>query len=418
MEHRQVLSPAALTSWLIEKSLAGVGEAEIVGGFCERLVDAGMPLARAIVLVDTLHPVYEGRAFRWSPGNKHADVIEYGRTRDGPNAETWRRSPLYYMLETNQSIMRRRLADPSRCQETPDFPTFAELRNEGMTDYLALVTRFAPTGVIGEMDAIYSFWTSDVVSGFDESHIVTLQALFNPLAAVLKSASLARIAATLVETYLGRDAGRRVLSGRIERGVAEQISAVLWYSDLRGYTTITDTAAPDQVIPLLNDYADVVISAVHQAGGDVLKLIGDGTLAIFREPDLGAASHAALNAAGAVRRSVAKLNVDRTDSGLPSTDVYLGLHVGDVFYGNVGSLDRLDFTVVGPAVNEVSRIAAMCRSAERDVLLSAAFVAAACPADRQRLVSVGRYALRGIAKAQELYTLDFVPNESIPGWRL
>ncbi len=413
MERNELLSHAALTTWLIEKSLAGVGEAEMVGGFCERLVHAGMPLARAIVLLDTLHPIYEGRAFRWSRGRSQAEVLEYGRTRDGPNAEAWRRSPLYYMVETNQSILRRRLIDPS--QETPDFATFAELRKEGMTDLIALVTRFAPTGVIGEMDAIYSFWTTDVIPGFDENHIAMLQALINPLAAALKCASLAGIAATLVETYLGRDAGRRVLSGRIERGVAEQISAVLWYSDLRGYTRITDTAAPDQIIPLLNDYADVVISAVHEAGGDVLKLIGDGTLAIFRKPDIGEASHAALNAAVAVRRAVAELNLRRANSGLPLTDVYLGLHVGEVFYGNIGSLARLDFTVVGPAVNEVSRIAAMCRSAERDVLLSAAFVAAAAPADRHRLVSVGRYALRGIARVQELYTLDSGPDESVPG---
>jgi adenylate cyclase len=415
MERDEMLSPAALTTWLIEKSLAGVGEAEMIGGFCERLVHAGMPLARAIVLVDTLHPIYEGHAFRWSRGRSQAEVLEYGRTKDGPNAAAWRRSPLYYMVETNQSILRRRLTDPSPSPEIPDFATFGALRNEGMTDFVALVTRFAPTGVIGEMDAIYSYWTSDIVCGFDESHIAMLQALIKPLAAALKCASLARIAATLVETYLGRDAGRRVLSGRIERGVAEQISAVLWYSDLRGYTRITDTATPEQIIPLLNDYADVVISAIHKAGGDVLKLIGDGTLAIFREPDIGEASYAALNAAVAVRRDVAQLNLRRANLGLPLTDVYLGLHVGEVFYGNVGSLDRLDFTVVGPAVNEVSQIAAMCRSAERDMLLSAAFVAAARPADRHRLVSVGRYALRGIARAQELYTLDFGPDESVPG---
>jgi adenylate cyclase len=149
-----------------------------------------------------------------------------------------------------------------------------------------------------------------------------------------------------------------------------------------------------------------VISAIHAAGGDVLKLIGDGTLAIFHQPDIGEASHSALNAAAAVRRGVAELNLRRAKSKLPLTEVYLGLHIGEVFYGNVGSLDRLDFTVVGPAVNEVSRIAVMCRSAERDVLLSAAFVAAARPADRHRLISVGRYALRGIEEAQELYTLE------------
>jgi len=397
---------AALNAWLTEKSLAGRSEAEMVGGFCERLLQDGLPLARAIVLVDTLHPIHEGRAFRWNRGAGPADVLEYGRTREGANAEAWRRSPLYYMVETNQSMLRRRLTDAFPPEGVPEFATFTELRSEGMTDCVALVTRFAATGAIGGMDAIYSFWTSDVASGFAENDIVTLQRLITPLAAALKCVSLARIAATLVETYLGRDAGRRVLSGRIERGIAERISAVLWYSDLRGYTRITDTAAPDQIIPLLNDYADVVISAIHAAGGDVLKLIGDGTLAIFHNSDIGEASHAALGAALAVRQGVAELNVRRSSSKLPVTEVYLGLHVGEVFYGNIGSLDRLDFTVVGPAVNEVNRIAAMCRSVERDMLLSAALVAAVRPADRHRLVSVGRYALRGIATAQELYTLD------------
>jgi len=154
---------------------------------------------------------------------------------------------------------------------------------------------------------------------------------------------------------------------------------VLWFSDLRGFTRITDTAAPDQIIPLLNDYAEVVISAIHAAGGDVLKLIGDGTLAIFHGDDIGAASHAALGAALAVRQGIAALNVRRSKAELPVTEVYLGLHVGEVFYGNIGSLERLDFTVVGPAVNEVNRIAAMCRTVERDALLSAALVAAARP---------------------------------------
>jgi adenylate cyclase len=164
---------AALTAWLTEKSLAGLGEAEIIGGFCERLLQAGMPLAQAVVLVDTLHPIYEGRAFRWSCATAQVEVLEYGRTREGANAEAWRRSLLYYMVETNQSVLRRRLMDPAPSEETPDFATFAELRGEGMTDYVALVTRLGATGAIGEMDAIYSTWTSDVAAGFGENHIVS-----------------------------------------------------------------------------------------------------------------------------------------------------------------------------------------------------------------------------------------------------
>ena len=209
-----------------------------------------------------------------------------------------------------------------------------------------------------------------------------------------------------MEVYLGHDAGQRVLSGRILRGVADRIEAVLWFSDLRGYTTITDSASPDEIIPLLNDYADAAISAIHGAGGDVLKLIGDGILAIFKAVDPASACQAALKAEADLRRRIHVLNQRRSDEGRPVTTVYLGLHIGEVFYGNIGSEDRLDFTVVGPAVNEVARIASMCRSVDRNVLLSSDFATNTPPAERQGLVSVGRYALRGVGRAQDLYTLD------------
>ncbi len=197
------------------------------------------------------------------------------------------------------------------------------------------------------------------------------------LALAAKASSLNRIARTLVETYLGRDAGRRVLAGGIARGVAERIETVLWFSDLRSYTRITDTSAPEHIIPLLNDYAEAVISAIHAQGGDVLKLIGDGTLAIFAAADHAAACGAALSAAIAAKKAVAELNGRRRGKELPATDMYLALHFGEVFYGNIGSKERLDFTVVGPAVNEVSRIATLCRSLEQPILLSASFGAAA-----------------------------------------
>ena len=246
----------------------------------------------------------------------------------------------------------------------------------------------------------------DAPAGFGDADIRDLQRLVPFLALAVKSASLARIAGTLVETYLGRDAGRRVLSGRIARGVADQIEAVLWFSDLRGYTRITDTAAPEQIIPLLNDYADAIISAIHEQGGEVLKLMGDGTLAIFAAADRGAGlPRRARRRRCAPRREIAALNGRRAAEGLPVTEMYLGLHVGEVFYGNIGSKDRLDFTVVGPAVNEVSRIAAMCRSVEQPMLLSAAFAAAVGEAG-SGLVSVGRYALRGVGRPQDLFTIE------------
>ena len=156
---------------------------------------------------------------------------------------------------------------------------------------------------------------------------------------------------------------------------------------------------------MLNQYADAIISAIHKQGGDVLKLMGDGLLAIFTAEDRGRACDAALGAGLAARSGVAAVNQRRGAKGLPVTDMYLALHVGDVFYGNIGSKDRLDFTVVGPAVNEVSRIAALCRSVDQPLLVSSDFAAALGEA-KGRLVSVGRYALRGVARPQDLFTLE------------
>ncbi len=395
---------AGIVAWVTEAGLAGTSEPDLLRGFCERMAAAGVPLARAVVVIDTLHPVYEGRAFHWhrDPTDERL-VIEYGRTSDNPDiAEGWLRSPFYHLLETGGTLFRRNIArgDPV------DFPRIEEARSRGETDYVALVHRFAADGVIGEMDCVYSAWASDAPDGFPDPHVEALTRLAPALALAAKCASLARIAGTLVETYLGRDAGRRVLEGRILRGIADRIAAVLWFSDLRGFTRITDTAAPEQVIPLLNDYAEAVISAVYDEGGDVLKLIGDGTLAIFTAEEPAHACRCALAAEALMRSRVRELNARRSGAGLPTTDVYLGLHIGDVFYGNIGSPERLDFTVVGPAVNETSRIAAMCRSVERDVLLSSAFAAAVDAGERQPIISVGRYALRGVGRPQELFTLD------------
>jgi adenylate cyclase len=396
-----------LKRWVVEAGLAGLGETALVSGFCERLVEAGLALARGTAVMDTLHPVHEGRAVRWRGGDPDTDLVEYGRTNQGGEAEElWRRSPFFHLVEHNRTVMRRRLDSGVDAADEPDFPVFAELRAEGITEYLALVTRFAADGVIGEMDCMYSAWMTEKPGGFSDSDVAALQELVPLLALALKCRALMRIAGTLVETYLGRDAGRLVLSGRIERGVADKIPAVLWFSDLRGYTTITDTSPAREVIPLLNDYAEAVISAIHAQGGDVLKLIGDGILAIFRiGADPEESCRRAIAAATTVQHSVAALNERRGAAGLPTTQVYLGLHIGEVFYGNIGSLERLDFTVVGPAVNEVSRIASMCRSAERTILVSTGFAAAA-GAERDRLVSVGRYALRGVRRPQELFTLE------------
>ncbi len=390
-----------LASWLAKAGLEGRTETALLEGFCRYASTGGLPLARVIVFIDTLHPIHEGRAFRWEREKPEATLTEYGRSTEGEAAVRWRSSPFYRMLEKGESLTRLLITAETEAQ----YPMFPELRAGSIAEYVAIINRFAEDGVIGEMDCFYSSWMTDRPEGFTDEEVHALKRLAPFLGLAIKSASLARIAETLVETYLGRDAGRRVLRGGIARGVADRIKTVLWFSDLRNYTRISDTAPPEEIIPLLNDYAEAIVSAIHQNSGDVLKLIGDGVLAIFPAEERARACAAALDAAGAARAAVVELNARRIEQGLPATEMYLGLHIGEVFYGNIGSKERLDFTVVGPAVNEVSRIAAMCRSVDQPILMSAAF-AASVAEERRAFASVGRYALRGVGKPQELFTLD------------
>lgn len=388
-----------LAAWLVARGLAGASETELLQGFCERANAAGLPVASAVAIVDTLHPTWEGRAFLWrNDGVEEEPMIEFESTQTGEQAENWRNTSFYHMLETGTDEVRRRIG----FGEPADFFRLTELHGEGHTDYVALLHRFEKQAVIGEMDAVYSHWSTRHPEGFSEANCGALRRLVPPLALALKCASFSRITETLVDVYLGKDAGRRVLEGRINRGTAERIHAVLWFSDLQSYTTLADSIDPGEVIPLLNDYAELVISAVHRAGGDVLKLIGDGVLAIFRGDDGPAA---ALAASREMRRGNEELDERRAAEGRAITTVRLGLHVGEVFYGNIGSDERLDFTVVGPAVNEVSRIVSMCRSVDRDFLASAEFVAAAPEEERAKFASVGRFALRGVRRAEDLFTL-------------
>jgi len=394
-----------LAAWITEAGLAGLDEIATLSGFSEQVSTLGLPLARANVVIDTLHPVYEGRAFTWKRRQKQTFLSEYGRSRE--RLDRWERSPFYRLEVSAQPLLRRRLTPA----DADEFPIFSELLAEGITDYIAIANRFAAAGVIGDMDCVYSSWATDAPQGFDNAHVAELARIMPLFALTMKSASLTRITNTLVETYLGRDAGRKVLEGRIQRGATDRIEAVLWFSDLRNYTRISDSAEPDQIIPLLNQYADAILSAIHDSGGDVLKLMGDGTLAIFTAENRSDACHSALVAAAAARRAVAVVNHRRAADSLATTEMYLGLHVGEVFYGNIGSKDRLDFTVVGPAVNEVSRIAGLCRSVDQPLLISSAF-ATAIGEPKNLLVSVGRYALRGVGRPQDLYTLDPEPDVS------
>jgi len=397
----EIATRVGLMNWLVSQGLTGLPENDLIRGFCERCRAAGLELSRSMVFIDTLHPIFEGRGFRWNDSETNeADSFEYGPT--GENDHGWRRSVFYHMLEGGHDELRLDLADPSALR----FSRVPELIENGHRHMLGFVHRFGESGALGQMDCFYSYWLTRRDAGFNDRELEALRDLVPVLGMVVKSAQQVDIVRTLGRVYLGRDASERVLHGKITRGVTEQINAILWFSDLRGSTSITESIPPDEIIPFLNDYAQAAIDAIHDSGGDVLKLIGDGVLAMFTNEHLGHAKRAALRAEHRFRLNMIGLNATRGAEGRAVTSAYVGLHVGEVFYGNIGHDDRLDFTVVGPAVNEVSRIASMCRSVDRELLVSEAFREGLDAAGRRYLVSTGRFALRGIGRAQDLYTLE------------
>jgi adenylate cyclase len=392
-----------LMNWLVHQGLTGLPGNDLIRGFCERCRAAGIELSRALVFMDTLHPVFEGRGFRWTDTETNeSDSFEYGSTETGDAAANWQRTTFYHQLENGPDELVIDLAD---CEHL-DFNLIKDVSAQGHRHLVSYVNRFGEAGSMGLMDCFYSYWTTRRAEGFGAEGLAALRDLVPVLGLAIKSAAQMEVARTLGRVYLGRDASAQVLRGRIARGVTERINAVLWFSDLRGSTAISESIEPGAIIPFLNDYAQASIDAIHDAGGEVLKLIGDGVLAMFTHDNLAVAKRAALRAEHRFRSNMADVNARRTAEGVAATTAHVGLHVGEVFYGNIGSEDRLDFTVVGPAVNEVSRIASMCRSVDQEFLASTAFQAGLDAAGRKHFVSTGRFALRGIGRSQDLYTLD------------
>jgi len=391
----------ALRGGIERDALEGRTEVEILTALCERLERGGMPLMRASVAHDLLDPTFGARGVRWLRGQGGVEEV-FKRSDDAVVNDSWMRSPFYALVEGGENRLRRRLDATHRRGE---FPLVDALQDQGATDYVAFATPVAESVRLGEGQGIVSSWTTAVPGGFSDADTELLTSMLPTLALAFMLLTANRIARTAVTTYLGHDAGRRVLEGNIVRGRATPITAVVWYSDLVGFTRITDSIDPTALLELLNDYAEAQVESIEDNGGHVLKFIGDGMLAIFPDDDTTCACMRALDAAADQRRRIAALNGRRAAARLPVTDTHLALHVGELLYGNVGSPRRLDFTVLGPAVNEAARIEALCGSLEQSVIVSTAF-AEASGASRARLVSLGRYAMKGVARPQELFTLD------------
>ena len=377
----------SVVDWLVDGAPPAREPQDLVAELCQRLVAAGLPLHRVAVFVRTLHPSVMGRRLLWKP---EAGVEITEAPYDFLATDTFQKSPLLAVIRTGRAI-RRRLADPD-CPR--DFVILAELAAGGATDYLIDPLDF----VDGQVHAVA--WTTTRADGFADDDLAALAAIRAPLARLVEIHGLRRVMATLLSTYAARGAGQRILQGRIRRGDLERIRAVLLVSDLRGFTTLSNQLPGEQVIALLNGYFDGLVPAIEGQGGEVLKFMGDGLLAIFPvAADPAAACAAALAATEAARAALAAGNAVRLEAGEAELHNGMALHLGEVLYGNVGSAARLDFTTIGPGVNLTARLETLARDLGRDLVLSAAF-AAASPSP---VTSLGRFELRGFGEPQEVF---------------
>jgi adenylate cyclase len=380
--------PNEIIDWLIDEARL-VDSPQLLRQLCERLVAAGLPLWRVGVFVATLHPDLFGRAFIWRVG-QDVDVSEADFA--ATDTEEFRTSPLSVVLQTGKAVRHR-------ISEAPQNILLDGLRAEGVTDYIALPLHFTDGSIH------VSSWTTKRDSGFTEEEIATLTRVVPSLARVAEVRALQRTATTLLNTYVGTRTGERILAGQIRRGHTDLLHAAIWLSDLRGFTAISDRAPPIIVVDLLNRYFDCQVPAINAHGGEVLKFMGDGLLAIFPVADGGGdeatVCRNALAAAHEARNAVRELRYSLLGGPTEAVNFGLALHLGNVLYGNIGGSDRLDFTCIGPAVNLAARMEKLTAPLKRTIVASANFAQYA-PNDWQ---DIGEFAVAGFARAQRVFGL-------------
>lgn len=381
---------ARVVEWMMREGRHLTHMREFGDEMCRRIVAADIPLWRAFCSVGTLHPQVYGSAYIWrrdTPG-----AVRFTATHSFENDAEYANSPIAEVKRARRMI-RRRLQEAD-CPM--DYPILSQFRSEGGTDYAAMPMICSS----GEVNSIT--WLTDRDGGFSDDEITGLASVAEALAIIVELQATRRIARVLMDTYVGHRTGERVLSGAITRGSGEAIRAVVWLCDLRGFTAMTDSMPRDKVIGLLNDYFETMVDVVAAEGGEALKFMGDGMLAIF---ELGASEDpadrcaAALRAAHTASEKIAARNVERRSAGEPEIHFGLALHLGEVSYGNIGAPTRLDFTVIGPAVNQAARLEKLGHELGRPVVTSASF-AAASP---EPLESIGRHSLRGVSEPQEVF---------------
>ena len=380
------MSIEALIDWLDNGAPPTRQPEDMLREMCRRLVAGGVAVYRVGVFVRTLHPNVAGRGFFWREDRDEVkvDSADY----DWFGSEEHRKSPIHAVWSTNRET-RRRLADP----ECPlDYPVLAELRAEGATDYLGMPLRF----LNGEVH-VATFATRRA-GGFKDEELAALRRLLPPFTRVAEIYANMRKARNILDAYLGAAAGEKVLAGQIKRGDAQDINAVIWFCDLRDSTPLADSMSRQDFLRLLNEYFECVLGPVLEREGEVLRFIGDAALAIF--PVDGKPAEACAKALAAAREALARM-AELNKARHPRLRFGIGLHLGELTYGNIGTPTRIEFTVVGAAANEAARIESLCKHLQVDLLVSDR-VARALPGKWR---SLGEHTLRGVGDKMELFTL-------------
>ena len=387
-----------IEDWLIRSAL---GDPDITTMFeilCQRLHGVGIPLDRASLSWPTLHPLFRSEQVFWrrGTGTQFEQYIHSSAQNDA-----WIRSPLYHVVSNGLPNLRRHLTGPAALV---DFDVLEDFRGQGFTDYLVTGSRFRIAEVDdfgGGKPGIIASWATKRPDGFTDDDLDALKRIQTMFAVACRSAVQKRVMANLANAYLGTTAGWRVLAGDIRRGDGETIHAVVWFSDLRGSTRLSESMDPDSYLALLNRYFECTAAPVIQHGGEILNFIGDGVLAIFPvDGDCGTAAARAEAAVRDARRLRAEAVATGTPAGAPLR-FGIGLAIGKVMFGNIGVPSRLAFSGIGQVVNTVQRIETATKEVDLMVLADAGFAASA-PGGWQ---SAGEIEIRDFGRRIEVFTL-------------
>jgi adenylate cyclase len=379
-----------IIDWLADGARSAPTPVALIAQTCERLVEAGVPLSRAAAFVRTLHPDMYGRSFVWRPG---AEVVVNTADFDIEESPEFKRSPIAIVHRTGKEL-RYRLDDP----ESRRFPFLDDMRAEGVTDYILLPLIFTDGSIHG------SSWTTKHPAGFTDEQLDALRKVSRPFARLGEIFALRRTATTLLDTYVGNRAGERIWAGDIRRGHAESMQAAIWLSDLRGFTALSDRLPPEIVVDILNQYFDCQVPAIRKHGGEILKFMGDGLLAVFPiAKDGGNLCEVCARVLAAAREARASVDAMHYPSGDAVERFRFGvaLHIGGILFGNIGGMSRLDFTCIGPAVNLAARLEKIAAKLKRTVVASAAF--AGVMADGW--TDLGEFPIAGFSAPQRVFGL-------------